>query len=160
MELWTKQRRDKLVDEIAGLRGDIKALKREREGIREELDLADEVVSLKQKISDLKSDESRIHEQHAREKREVQHQVGLQRKRQDFEMESIKRDTELTVREENLDAERERFNRDMGFQRDELKNQISYLKDLMEKVFERLPSVTLRSALVSAGNGRGNGDDE
>jgi hypothetical protein len=31
MELWTKQRRDKLVDEIAGLRGDIKALKRERE---------------------------------------------------------------------------------------------------------------------------------
>jgi chromosome segregation ATPase len=155
MELWTKQRRDKLVDEIAGLRGDIKALKREREDIREELDLADEVVNLKQKISDLKSDESRIREQHAREKREVEHQVGLQRKRQDFEMESVKRDTELTVREENLDAERERFNRDMGFQRDELKNQISYLKDLMEKVFERLPSVTLRSALVSAGNGRG-----
>jgi chromosome segregation ATPase len=162
MELMTKQRRNTLVEEIAGLRGDIKALKREREAVSEELDLSDEVVSLKRQISQLEIDEAKLTEKHARDRREVEHQVGLQRKRQDFEIDAAKRDTELKVREENLKTERERFNRDMDFQREELKNQIGYLKDLMEKLFERLPSasMTLKGALVSANGGRGRDDDD
>ncbi len=161
MEMLTKNRRNQLLDQIAGLRGDIKALKREREVVGEELGLTDEVVSLKRQITELEIAEDKLKERHARERREVEHQVGLQRKRQDFEINAAKRDTELTVREENLQAERERFNRDMDFQREELKNQIGYLKELMEKLFERLPSasMTLKGALVSTNGGRGGRDD-
>jgi chromosome segregation ATPase len=160
MEFLTKQRRDRLSDEIAGLRGDIKALQREREAVSEQISLAGEITDLKQEISDLEIEEGKIREQHAREKREVEHQVGLQRKRQDFEIKAAKRETELTVREENLAAERDRFNRDMEFQREELKNQIGYLKDLMERLFERLPSISLEGSLVGSRNGHsdGNGD--
>jgi chromosome segregation ATPase len=157
MQLWSKQSRDELVEQIAGLRGDIKALKAEREAVTEQLDLTAEITGLKEQISDLEVDESRIKEAHARERREVEHQVGLQRKRQDFEVEAAKRDTELTVREENLHAERERFDRDMDFQRKELQSQIGYLKDLMERLFERLPSISLEGALVGS-NGHRNGD--
>jgi|SRR5215216_1090872 len=162
MELLTRKTREDLIEEIAGLRADVKALQKERVAAREELSLADQITGLKRKIADLKVDESRLKEQHARERREVEHQVGLQRKRQDFEVESAKRETELTVREENLHAEQERFDRDMSFQREELGNQVGYLKDLMEKLFERLPSasMTLKGALVSSGNGRGRDDDE
>lgn len=160
MDLLTKKAKNDLIDEIAGLRVDVKTLTREREAAREELALADQITDLKRQIADLKADESRIREEHARERREVEHQVGLQRKRQEFELESAKRDTELTVREENLHAEQERFDRDMTFQREELGNQVAYLKDLMEKLFERLPSasMTLKGALVSASNGHR--DDE
>lgn len=154
MEFMSKQRRDQLLEEIAKLRGDIKALQQERKAVSEQLGLTEQIADLKKKISDLKADESRITEKHARGMREVEHQVGLQRKRQDFEVEAAKRDTKLSVREGNLEAERERFNRDMEFQRDELKSQIGYLKDLMEKLFDRLPSMSFEGTLVGAGNGK------
>jgi hypothetical protein len=47
----------------------------------------------------------------------------------------------------------------MDFQRKELQSQIGYLKDLMEKVFERLPNTTLAlDAMVGGGNGRAHDD--
>lgn len=156
----SKVDRDELLEEIAGLRADVKALKKEREAVTEQLALSETVTDLKRRIADLKVDESRLKEQHARERREVEHQVGLQRKRQEFEVEAAKRDTELTVREGNLSAERERFTRDMDFQRGELQNQIGYLKELMEKVFERLPNTSLAlDRMVSARGGNGQSHD-
>jgi len=162
MGFLTKEDKNELVERIVELRGDIKGLKAEREAAREELALADTVVELKRKVEDLKISEDRINEKHARERREVEHSVGLQRKRQEFELESAKRDTELTVREENLHAEQDRFDRDMNFQREELSKQVMYLKELIEKTFERLPSasMTLKGNLVSADAGRDNGNHE
>lgn len=159
MGFLTREDKNELVTKIAELRGDIKGLKAERDATREELRLADEVVDLKRKVEDLKIGEDRIKERHARERREVEHDVGLLRKRQEFELEAAKRETQLDVREENLTAERERFERDMNFRTEQLDQQIGYLKELMGKLFERLPSIstTLRGALVSAAS---NGDHE
>jgi|GEM_PF-1620824 len=164
MAFLTREDKNELMQQIAGMRGDIKGLRAEREAVREELDLADEIVELKRKIEDLKISEDRLTEKHKRERREVEHDVGLLRKRQEFEVESATRETELTVREENLAADKERFKGEMDFQRTELSKQIDYLKDLMEKVMERLPSasMTLRGTLadVGAGSGRDNGNHE
>jgi hypothetical protein len=159
MEILTKQTRNKLVDQIAGLRVDVKALKREREQVGEELGLTDQIASLKRQIADLEIGKAKLEEDNARKIREVTHQVGLQRKRQDFEVSSAKRDTALEVREANLAAERDRFERDMTFQREELTRQVDYLKGLMERVLERLPDVSMAVKHDLARTRNGDGDE-
>lgn len=57
-------------------------------------------------------------------KREVEHKVGLERKRQEFEIQQAKRETEVKVREENLAADKERFKAEMNFQREHLQSEI------------------------------------
>lgn len=140
---------DELLEEIRGLRRDVAALKGEREALREEAALADSIQTLKVKVEDLKIEKGRLTEEHAREKREVEHMVGLEKNRQKVEMEQATRDAKLTVREENLAADKDRFDKHVEFIEERFGEEVGYLKDLMGQVLGRLPTVSVDKTVSS-----------
>lgn len=101
------------------------------------------VSSLREQIETLRIEKGRREEEIARKEREITHKVGLERTRQEFEVEQAKRETTVTLREENLKADRERFTTEMAFTTERFKEEVGYLKDMVGKVLERLPSAEI-----------------
>jgi hypothetical protein len=155
-----ENRRQELLGELRGLRQQLAEVTGERDQARVEVKLADQIVSLKQQIVDLEIQQDRKHEEHEREKRETKHLVGLERKRQTFEIEQAKRETTLTVREENLAADRKRFEEQMTFTTDRFEREVGYLKELMTDVLSRLPKISADWELAAAAKSNGNGHKE
>ena len=132
-----------LLDEIRGLRSQLREARSERDEARDKVKLEAKLTDLKKQIADMEIDKDRLTEAHEREKREVKHMVGLEKKRQEFEIDQAKRETTVKVREENLTADRKRFEEQMEFTTDRFKDEVGYLKDLMGQVLDRLPTVTV-----------------
>lgn len=130
-----------LLDRLEEVSKQLAETKGQRSAQREALALTETVQDLKTQIADLEIKQSGITEKHAREKRETEHMVGLQRKRGEFEVESAKREAMLSVREENLAAERKEFERQMEFRAEQFDGQVKYLKDLMKQILHRLPTI-------------------
>lgn len=101
------------------------------------------VADLKKKISDLEIDHAKKKEEWDRREREVEHKIGLERKRQEFEIEQAKRETSIKVREENLAADKERFKAEMDFQRERLSGEVDSLRKLVDQMLQRLPSAEI-----------------
>ena len=106
------------------------------------LELATSVLNLKKQINDLEIEKSKLKEVHEREERELRHMIGLEKKRQEFEIEQSKRETKLTVQQENLAADKKRFEDQMKFHETRFTEEVSYLKEMIGNVLERLPNVT------------------
>lgn len=157
MNLFSKQDVEKLTDEIAGLRGDIKVLTAEKKSISKAVSLGEEVTALKEKLETLKLEEDRLKEKHERERRDVEHMVGLERRRQEFEVEQAKRETKVELREVALEEQRKRFEEQMKFIEDRLATEVKYLKDdIVKALLERLPTWEHRvTERVGASNGNG-----
>ncbi len=136
-----------ILDEIRSLKKDLARIQGERDAYREDLDLATDVVRLKRELTNLEIEKDRVTEQHKRERRDVEHMVGLEKKRQAFEIDSAKRDTSLTIREENLAADRDRFEQQMDFMSKRFDTEVSYLKELMTDVLKRLPNVEVNKTV-------------
>lgn len=117
------------------------ALASATDGVRDALRLGTQVDTLKKQISDLEISKSKKEEEFAREKREVEHMVGLERKRSEFEKEAAKREATLSVREENLKAERQRFEDAMAFRDKRFTEEVNYLKGMIGQVLEAIPNV-------------------
>lgn len=135
---------------IASLKSEIADLKAERTAISAERDATKRIKQLQAQISQLEIDKSKITEENAREKREVTHMVGLERKRQEFEAEQARKGVEharaqaiLEVQRENLDTERAAFVKEMAFREERFSQEVGYLKDLMGQILDRLPTVTV-----------------
>lgn len=135
--------REELLAEIRGLRTDLRDAKQERDEAKARVKLEGEITALKKDIAGLEIRRDKITEDHEREKREVKHMVGLERKRQEFEIDQAKRETTVTVREENLAADRARFEEQMKFLTDRFEQEVGYLKEAFESVLDRLPTVTV-----------------
>ena len=105
--------------------------------------LPGQIVKLKTQISDLEVQRSRREEEVARQERELKHMIGLEKKRQEWEIEVAKKDTSLTVREGNLAAAQKRFEEQLAFNTDRFEKMESYLKDMMSNILERLPNVNV-----------------
>lgn len=105
--------------------------------------------SLSKQISELTIDRDRKVEEFTRREREIEHKIGLERKRQEFEIEQAKRETSTTVREENLKADKERFKAEMDFQRNRLEGEVESLRALVQKMMERLPSAEIYADLTA-----------
>ena len=149
MGLFDKQTRE-LDTAVLALKAEIEELRIERNAQMKQLDAAKSVIDLKRQITDLEIAKAKIVEDNAREKREVTHMVGLERKRQEFEaeqalkgIETAREEAILEVREENLKAERVAFEKSMDFQQKRFEKEVGYLKDLMGQILERLPTVTV-----------------
>lgn len=106
--------------------------------------LTAEVLTLKRQIASLEIDKSKIQEEHARQERELRHMIGLEKKRQEVELVQAKKDTELTLREGNLIAERARFEEQLKFNTSRFETMEKYLKDMMADILKRLPNVTMK----------------
>jgi len=109
------------------------------------------VIKLREQIEQLKIEKARREEDFARREREVEHKVGLERKRQEFEIAQSKREATVTVREENLKADRERFEQQLTFQNDRFTTEVGYLKDMISGMLKRLPSAEVIATLGNKG---------
>ena len=137
-----------LKGEILGLRRDIAALKIEREEATKERDLSKQVVELQAKIAELRVEESRITEEYERQEREVRHEVGLLRKQVEAETEMATAEAVLKVREENLTADRDRFEQQMKFTTERFEKETIYLRDIMGQILKRLPTIELSKRIT------------
>ena len=126
--------RERLADELAGLRAEIKALRGER-------DSTAQVSALRRDVEKLKLEKDRLTEDNDRKIRETEHKVGLLKTTQDQGVAHATRLAKLEVREENLAADRERFKAEMDFQREHLQREVTRVEDILAKVLERLPSI-------------------
>lgn len=83
----------------------------------------------------------------AKREREIEHKVGLERERQKHELDAAKREALVGVREENLKADRDRFEAQMKFQEERFTKEVGYLKDTLAEVLKRLPSAEFTANL-------------
>ena len=132
-----------LKETSADLKAEITALTRQRDWTKQERQLREEIETLR-------IEKGRIEEENARKLREVTHQVGLERLRQEAEAEQAKKDVDsarreavLEVREKNLAAEREAFDKQMEFQRERFEQEQGYLRDLLGQILKRLPDISV-----------------
>lgn len=119
----------------------------ELRGIRSVADLSDRVKSLREEIETLRIEKARKQEEFDRKEREIEHKVGLERERQKVELANAKRDATLTVREENLAADRKRFEDQMKFQEERFAKEVGYLKEMLGEIIQRLPSAEFTADL-------------
>lgn len=130
-----------LLDRLEEVSKQLAETKGQRSAQREALELTETVQDLKTQIADLEIKQAGIVEKHAREKRETEHMVGLQRRRGEFETEAAKREAVLEVREENLSAQQEQFESQMKFREERFDGEVEYLKSLMSQILKRLPTI-------------------
>lgn len=150
----TSARFDALMDELADLKTAVAELKGERAATGKLRTLEQEYADTKKKLTDLQIEFDREKEKHEREKREVEHLVGLERKRSEFEREAAVTEAKVAVREENLSAEQKRFEDQMKFITQRFEKEIDASKELMVEILSRLPKVEALMRL-QASNGSG-----
>ena len=105
--------------------------------------LSEEVLKLKRELADLQIQKSKAKEDHDKQERELRHMIGLEKKRQEVEIEQAKRETKLSVREENLKSEREQFEKNLKFNTERFEAMETYLKGMMTDILARLPNVNV-----------------
>lgn len=113
--------------------------------------LSTELVTLREEVSALKIEKSRLTEEFERRERELKHMVGLEQARQQaertqhrVEIEQASKAATLTVREENLAAERKRFEDQLQFNTERFATMEAYLKEMMGDILKRLPNVNVK----------------
>lgn len=122
----------------------LQTVQKDLQDIKSVRDLTVKTKELRTQVEQLTIEKGRKEEEYARREREVEHKVGLERKRQEMEMAAAKREATLTVREENLKADRERFEAQLKFHEDRFAQEVTYLKDIMSNILKRLPDVNVR----------------
>ena len=156
--MFTKQDKKDLIAEIGQLRGEIQALREEKRVVGKAAELQTKISELQKKLVDLEIQEDRVTEDRARERREVEHMVGLERKRQEFEVQQAKRETQVELREVALTEQRKRFEEQMKFIENRLADEVKYLKDdIIKALLKAMPTFRVdrtESVGAAAGNGR------
>lgn len=102
------------------------------------------ITKLREELETLRIEKARKEEEFAKKEREIEHKVGLERKRQEFEVEQAKRETTVSVREENLKADRSRFEEQLKFHQERFETEVKYLHEMMGQLMERLPSAEIQ----------------
>lgn len=152
----TGERYDKLLEEIGELKLRVTELRAEKKSRTQIAELEREYADTKKQLVDLQLSFEKEKERHDRERRETEHMVGLQRKRGEFETEAAGREAVLNVREENLQAAKDRFDEHVAFIEKRFDQQFDSLNGLMEKFLERMPTT---KQLITVG-GRNGGEEE
>jgi len=111
--------------------------------VKSKFDGLAEIDRLKKEITALEITRDKKVEEFDRREREIEHKVGLERKRQEFEIAQAKRETTVAVKEENLAADKQRFKDEMDFQREHLQKQVDSLNTLVGQLLKRLPTAEI-----------------
>jgi chromosome segregation ATPase len=137
-----------LLEEVRRLSKQVAALKGE---------LAEEAIGLRTEVEELKIQKSRREEEVARERREIEHATGLHRKQSEWERKKAVDEAKITVREENLTAERQRFEDQIEFHKVQIAAEVDRLEKLLTGLMDRLPTVTVEKSIdfSMASNGKG-----
>lgn len=111
-----------------------------------------ELADLEKKVSLLQIDKDRIEEGFARERREIEHKVGLQQERQTQELDLGKREAMAQVREENLTKDKDRFEEQMKFNTERFEREYTAMRSIIQEVLTRLPNITEHVSLSMGNN--------
>ncbi len=114
-------------------------------------DLEKKVVELKDSIQDLEIGEKAIKADHAEQTRELEHKIGLEKTRQEQEIDLAKREAIVSVQEENLSADKERFEEQMDFIQKRFGEEVGYLKGIVGQVLTCVEGIA-KAAGVKNGN--------
>lgn len=114
-----------------------------KEAVRDEEGNASKATNLRKEIVRLEIERDKKQEEWDRREREIEHKVGLERKRQEFEIEQSKREAAVAVKEANLEADKQRFKDEMDFQRKHLESEIGALRDMVGQLLKALPTAEI-----------------
>lgn len=136
--------RKKLEEEICRIQDiALSSALRDLKEIQSVVDLRNDVTVLTARKTELEIQVSKLKEDRDRNDREIEHKIGLERKRQEFEISAGKREAVLQVQQENLNKDKQRFEEQMKFNTERLTEETKYLKDLMTQILKRLPDISL-----------------
>jgi hypothetical protein len=102
-----------------------------------------DLTKLREEIETLKIEKGRKEEERSRREREVEHKVGLERKRQEMEVSLAKREAVLAAKEEALQADRKRFEDQLQFHEKRFTEEVGYLKEMIGSLAKKLPTATI-----------------
>ena len=149
---------EKLQTQIEELEATVRKLMRQKKEVEDEAGYSEQIIQLKKKLADLEIQQAKKQETFDREKREVEHSVGLERRRSEFETEAATRDAVLTVREQNLTNVQENLQKQIDFMVERFTSEVGYLKDeVLKTVIQALPNYNVEVER-SLGNGNSNGN--
>ena len=151
---------DKVLAEIRGMRQQVAELSGEIDGLKKEKGTYAELRKTREELETLKIEKARIVEDNERQERETRHEVGLLRLQVEAEQKIATEEAVLQVREENLQADRTRFEEQMKFTTDRFEKEVGYLHEMIGQVLKRLPYVEVNKRVLEgvAANGNGEGD--
>lgn len=109
----------------------------------EELELTEEVVNLKKQVTELEIEKSKKDEEFDRQKREIEHKLGLERKRVEFERQQAVAEAEMKVREGNLDEEKQRVKDQLDFMTARFEKELESMSRMTEKVMNFIPHMNV-----------------
>lgn len=105
----------------------------------EELDTAGELVGARKQLAEAEIRLTKIQELHDKEKREIDHKLGLHRIQVEQERTAAVQEAKLAVREEALAAQEGRFRQEMEFMQTRFEDEVKSQRILVEQVLTRLP---------------------
>lgn len=121
----------------------VSAVQKELAGLRSITDLSARVKELRTQLETLEIERGKKQEEFDRREREVEHKVGLERKRQEMELGLERKKAKLEAQEEALKADKTRFEAQMKFHQERFEKEVTYQRELLEKMMERLPTAEL-----------------
>lgn len=136
-----------VLDEVRRVSKQLAQLQGEKEAVDQARALLGEKLDLAQQVETLKIEKARREEEFARERREIEHATGLHRKQSEWERKQAVEEAKITVREENLSAERQRFTDQISFQKEQIKAEVDRMEKLISGLMDRLPKVTVEKSI-------------
>jgi predicted nuclease with TOPRIM domain len=142
--------KDGLAQAVTQVMGGLaKDIANDLQGIRSVADLSHKVRELRTEVEKMEIEKARKQEEFDRREREVEHKVGLERKRSEMEHKHAVQEATLKIREENLAADRKRFEEQMAFHEKRFTEEVGYLKDMIGTLAERLPTLAMTHEVTS-----------
>jgi hypothetical protein len=138
-----REQRDNLLTEMAELRAEIHGLRQERGDLQTRDRLQAEIERLKKDTVAKQIEYDREKEKWDRERREVEHLVGLQRKTADFEKDQAIAEAKMTERERAITAKEDEFERQLKFNKEQMTKTQDFLERNFSAVLDRLPDVNV-----------------
>ena len=167
--------RDKLAEELAGLKDQVATLEAQIKALREEKGNLAELARLKGEIEKLKLEKARLIEENDRKIRETEHKVGLLKARQDQDAAHQKRQIEvarqeavLEVREKNLDHATAEFDKRMEYREQQFaqhqaqwERHLADFREMFGDAMKRLPNIDVAlTGAIGRPAPAGAGEDE
>jgi hypothetical protein len=136
-----KESVDQILSNISGKANDL------LDDIKQAGGLQERIKELLGERTKLEIERDKKNEEYARKDREIEHKIGLERKRQEQELDLATRGAVLKAKEDNLTAERELFKKEMAFRQDRFMEEVKYQRELSEKLLQAMPKMTIKQEI-------------
>ena len=102
-----------------------------------------DVGKLSLELEELKIEKLRREEEYEKRERELEHKVGLERKRQEFEIEQAKREAKVEIKEGNLAEKEKTFEERMAFMTERFEKEVDQYHTQLSSMMEKIPTAEI-----------------